>query len=391
MRGGCPGATLGLVLVLAGGLTAPALGLDSGAARMLVPDRHYDAIPSPPWPGGPADALEFAGQALGSWRIDLAGVEVDGPRLVRLAASARAAKATPPEVVVREDFGRPVDLADFLLFLDDLLREGPKGLGGEVVWITPGRARRSGIFLHPEDVFEDKPRVYGSRGPIPIDPPRPQLNLAPARDGDPPGSAWAMRYPNPSQESEALAALARVRDETGLAERIGFLIAQLRAQGAEVYVNSTVRSPERGYLMWGAFLLSRAPNEEELLTRAARLDKAREDWGLEVDIRWLHPEGWEATRDAARAMADTYEVVFATEAGARASDHYTGKAVDLVVLALPRKLNLRAPGGETRLFDLSHPAEARDLSLSPEIIGWLETHFELRKMRSDYPHWSDGR
>jgi len=200
-----------------------------------------------------------------------------------------------------------------------------------------------------------------------------------------------MRYPNPSQESEALAALARVRDETGLAERIGFLIAQLRAQGAEVYVNSTVRSPERGYLMWGAFLLSRAPNEEELLTRAARLDKAREDWGLEVDIRWLHPEGWEATRDAARAMADTYEVVFATEAGARASDHYTGKAVDLVVLALPRKLNLRAPGGETRLFDLSHPAEARDLSLSPEIIGWLETHFELRKMRSDYPHWSDGR
>jgi hypothetical protein len=360
----------------------------SGPVRVLMPDRNYDVLPRPPWSGGPAEALQRAGESLGTWRVDLAGVKVDGPRLIRLATSAKAASL---EAALREDFGRPVDLEDFLLFLDDLLREGEQGLEGEVVWITSSRARKAGIFLHPDDIFEGKPRLYGSHGPVVIDPPRPQLNLAPARDGDSPGSAWAMRYPNPVKEPEALAALARIRDESALAQRVRSLIAQLRAQGAEVYLNSTVRSPERGYLMWGAFLLSRAANEEELLAGVKRLERAREEWGLEVQIRWLDPKGWQATRDAALAMAETYEVVFATEAGARASDHYTGNAVDLVALGLPTRLELRAPEGEIRVFDLSDPAEARDLSLSPQIIEWLEAQFGLQKMRSDYPHWSDAR
>jgi hypothetical protein len=89
-------------------------------------------------------------------------------------------------------------------------------------------------------------------------------------------------------------------------------------------------------------------------------------------------------------MAETYEVVYATEAGARASDHYTGRAVDLVVLALPRQLALLAPNGEIGRFDLSPPRAARDLSLSPEVIEWLEENFDLTKLRSDYPHWSDA-
>jgi hypothetical protein len=330
----------------------------------------------------------MAGQILGTWRIELAGVGVDGPRLVRLASAANTASL---EAALRKDFGRPVDLEDFLFFLDDLLRDGGEGLRGEIVWITSSRARSAGIFLHPDDIFEDKPRLYGAHGPIVIDPPRPQRNLAPARDGDSLGSAWAMRYPNPVKEPEALSALARTRDESALAQRIRSLIGQLREQGAEVYLNSTVRSPERGYLMWGAFLLSRAANEEELLAGVTRLERAREEWGLDVQIRWLHPEGWQATRDGALAMAETYEVVFATEKGARASDHYTGKAVDLVALALPTRLELRAPEGEIRIFDLSDPAEARDLSLSPQIIEWLEANFGLQKMRSDYPHWSDAR
>ena len=370
-------------LGLAGATDAPA-----GEPRLLAPDRRFDVIPPPPWPGGQAEALGFAGRGLGDWRIDLAGVPVDGRRLVGLAAQSGP---DPLEVVVREDFGRPVDLEDFLFFLDDLLREGEAGLRGEVVWLTPGRARRAGIFLHPDDVFAGKPRRYGTAGSIAIDPPRPQLDLEPARDGDPPGSAWAMRYPNPSQEAESLAALAARRNSTAFAQRVASLIGQLREQGAEVYLNSTVRSPERGYLMWGAFVLSRASDEKDLLAQVARLQRAREQWGLSVAIRWLHPEGWEATREAARSMAETYEVVFATEEGARASDHYTGNAVDLVALALPRRLRLRAPGGETRLFDLSDPSAARDLSLSPELIDWLEAHFDLKKMRADYPHWSDAR
>jgi hypothetical protein len=199
-----------------------------------------------------------------------------------------------------------------------------------------------------------------------------------------------MRYRNPSQEEQALSALAGIRVGASFASRIRGLIDQLRAQGAQVYLNSTVRSRERGYLMWGAFVLSQAADEEDLLAGIEVLERARDEWELAVPIQWQHPGGWQATREAARAMAETYEVVYATEAGARASDHYTGRAVDLVVLALPRQLALLAPNGEIGRFDLSPPKAARDLSLSPEVIEWLEENFDLTKLRSDYPHWSDA-
>ncbi|HIL02800.1 MAG TPA: hypothetical protein EYG06_11980 [Myxococcales bacterium] len=354
-------------------------------ARILLPDRNFDVIPPPPWGEGLAEPLAFAGRALADGSIQFAGVPIDGPRLIALAGGRGP---EPIEVRVRENFGRPVDLEDFILFLDDVLRDGARS---QPVWITPGRGRRAGILLHPDDIFEGKPRLYGAHGPIDIDPPQPQVNLPPARDGDPPGSAWAMRYRNPSGESESLAALAAVRAESSFAARIRSLMSQLRNQGAEVYLNSTVRSRERGYLMWGAFVLSRASDEDEVRARAKDLHRAREEWGLSVSIEWLHPEGWQATREAARAMAETYEVVYATQAGARASDHYTGRAVDLVALALPRRLDLRAPNGKSRRFDLSPPQAARDLSLSPGIIEWIEVNFALKKLRSDYPHWSDAQ
>ena len=357
-------------------------------ARSLEPDRRFDVIPLPPWPGGPGEALAFAGEALGEWEIHLAGVTVSGPRLVALAAQTGP---EPMEVKVREDLGRPVDLEDFIFFLDDVLRLGASGRRGEVVWVTPGRARSSGILLHPDDVFGGPPRVYGSRGPLSIDAPRPQLNLSPASDGDPPGPRWAARYRNPSQEAEQLAALEAYPGGESFAGRVRSLIAQLREQGAEVYLNSTVRSRERGYLMWGAFLLGRASGEADLRARVRQLEEARSEWGLSVPIRWLAWGDWERTRDASREMAETYEVVFATREGARASDHYAGRAVDLVALALPRRLILRAPDGELARFDLSGINEARDLSLSPELIGWLEVNFGLHKLRADYPHWSNAR
>ncbi|MFP6639377.1 MAG: hypothetical protein VCC04_03960, partial [Myxococcota bacterium] len=115
------------------------------------------------------------------------------------------------------------------------------------------------------------------------------------------------------------------------------------------------------------------------------------EWGLDVPIQWRHPDGWQATRAAAREMADTYQVVFATESGARSSDHYTGRAVDLVAVALPRTLELIGADGEIGRFDLSDPAESRDLSLSMALMEWVEQHFGLKKLREDYPHWVDDQ
>jgi hypothetical protein len=121
----------------------------------------------------------------------------------------------------------------------------------------------------------------------------------------------------------------------------------------------------------------------------AQLDAINGTW-VTVPIVWSHPEGWMATREAARRMADAYDVVYATEQGARYSKHYDGVAVDFSATGLPRKIELVSPEGTRRTFDLSHPDESRDLSLTPAVVKWIERHFLLEKVTDDYPHWNDA-
>lgn len=362
-------------------------------ARAIETNRRWEVLTRREGPGAQRALLDQAARELGDWSIHLAGLSLDGDRLrAAMPGDTRA----PLLRALREALRRPVDLDDFLLFLDDVLREGREGLRGQLVWVTPGRARKAGIFVHPDDVFlPDSPRLYGlARGGRPgrlsIERPRPQVDLPPARDGDALGPGWAMRYQNPRSEQARLAALTQKTARESFEQRIRSLIRQLREQGADVHLSSTVRSRQRGYLMWGAFMLGRSSGEAEVRTGVAKLDRLNRSWLLDIPIRWRHPAGWAATRQAAREMADTYQVVYATERGARSSNHYTGSAVDLVAVGLPRSLTLRAPGGGQRRFDLSAAHQTRDLSLTPELIEWIEAHFELEKLRSDYPHWDDA-
>jgi hypothetical protein len=199
-----------------------------------------------------------------------------------------------------------------------------------------------------------------------------------------------MRYRDPSDEDPALSALTARTGDPGFERRLRELLKQFREQGAEVSVDSTVRSPERGYLMWGAFELSRVASEREFVQTLAHLEARNREWQLDVPIRWRDDRDWQSVRESAREMADTYEVVFATEQGARSSSHYGGRAVDMTVLDLPRRLTLRDPHGSIRVFDLSGVDEPLDLSLTPALIEWIEDRFELRKLRSDFPHWDDA-
>lgn len=361
---------------------------DQPGPRSLSPDRTFDVLPSPPWPEGIRTPLAQAAERLGDRKIQLAGTEVNAALLSELS-KAEAHEALVR--VMRETLAGAVDPKDFLFFMDDVLREGPAGSLGEVIWITPSRARNAGIFLHTDDVFAGKPRRYGEHGSLATDRPRRQLELPAARDGDLLGPHWATRFRNPASEAERLAALDEVPGATSFAIRIRSLVEQLRAQGAQAELTSTLRMPERGYLMWGAFMLSRAEDAAAVSEALRKLRSANSDWELQVPIRWEHPDGWRATREAAREMADTYQVVFATESGARSSDHYTGRAADLVAVALPRSLELIAPDGQIGRFDLSREEHTRDLSLSPELIEWVEIHFDLKKLRGDYPHWVDDR
>ncbi|MCH2184256.1 hypothetical protein MK280_00125 [Myxococcota bacterium] len=350
-------------------------------------DRVWDVLPPP----GPAlaerDRLRIAAEGLGGRRILLAGVEMDGNRLRAVAVSCPVALLT---LSVREAFGRPIDVSDLMAFLDDVLRTEPGRSADRVLVIPGGRARRHGLLLHPQDVFGSEPRLYGTRGVLPTDRPVEQrADLPAAADGDPPGPGWAMRYPNPSSEEDRLRALTARTGDPGFENRLRALIEQLRRQGASVWVNSTVRRPERGYLMWGAYRLAQVDDAPEAQETVTLLERARREWGIDVPIDWRGPGDWKERRERARAMAETYAVVFATEKGARSSSHYGGGAVDLVAVDLPSRLELIAPDGEREIFDLSGPTESRDLSLTPRLVDWVEVHFGFRKLRLDYPHWDD--
>jgi hypothetical protein len=332
-------------------------------------------------------ALESAARALGDWRIEVAGVPLDGPRLHR---AARRARREPVVRAVREELRRAFHPIGLLRFLDDVLVAGEHGRRSEDFVVTAGRARAAGILVHPEEIFAGRARAYpAGLHELHVDRPPPPGQLPPARDGEPLGPRWASRYPSPDDERALLGLLRSARPD--YAWRIASLMRQLRAQGAEVELDATVRRRERGYLMWGAFVLSQVSSSAELSRALELISRRNDEWSLNVPIRWEHPDGWEATRAAAREMADAYDVVFASEDGAHHSNHYTGVAVDLTAVGLPRRLRLVAPGGVRRTFRLDAPDATRDLSLTPALIDWIEQHFAMRKLRSDYPHWEDAR
>ena len=352
------------------------------AARPLPIDRQWEVLT----PTDHRAMLREAGEKLGSWSVEVAGVPLDGPALIAIADT------TPEEPflrVIREQTRRPMDAEDLLYFLDDVLVAEDRR--GEDICVTSGRARSAGILLHPDDVFRNKPRRYGVKASIAVD--RPQLpeEHLPAEDGEVLGPRWSARYPNPFEYEAHLASLAKARPTSGFADRVRSLLDQLEAQGAEIYITSAVRSRHRGYLMWGAFLLSQQTTEGDVDAALKKLETANSEWKLDTPITWGHPEGWQATVESARQMADAYGVVFATESGARWSKHYSGVACDFIALGLPRTLTLDAPDGVSKTFDLSDPEQSRDLSLSPELVRWVEQHFSMKKLVSDYPHWADAK
>lgn len=372
------GASAALLLLLF--VPEPAFGKE-----VIRINRRWDVLdPVGRTPSSLRRGLEEAARRLGEFTFELAGAEVDRALLLEVARSTEE----PPTRGMRERLLQAVDLRDFVLLVDDLLRAKRHGLDEAV--IPSGRARTAGILLHPDDVFSEAPRLYARRArrlsveeppndPVPRVPP-----------WTPAGSIWTAAYPQPETEAEHLAALSK--HNRSLRDRLVHLFAQLRAQGAAVEINASVRPRERGYLIYGAYLLSRSRTARQVARRISRLGRLQRLAGVRVPIRWSHRAGWRATVRAARKMADAYGVVYATRRGALHSDHYDGRAVDFSATGLPRKLELVSYDGERRItFDLSDPGEPRDLNLTPRLIEWVERAYGMEKLKSDYPHWADER
>ncbi len=360
------------------------LSVLSASPSTLHTDRVLKVLPAPKDDDARRRALVRAATLLDRRKVEL---EIGGARIAGRDLRAIAKKKDEPLVrALREHTKRAVDLDDFVYFLDDVIGRGYRD---RIVVLTADRARKAGVLVHPRDVFRDDPRIYGDpRRHVALDAPPEQVGLEPAEDGALLGPRWAARFKQPETEDARLDALDAANDSFG--RRVRSLREQLLRQGALVYVEATVRPRPRGYLMYGAHLIRKSKTRRQLRRRVRRIERLNAAWGLDVPIRWRHPEGWRATREAARQMADTYGVDYATEAGAKRSDHYDGGAVDIWAVGLPRTLELVAPDGARARFDLSGADETRDLNLTPALIDWVEEHFRFRKIRTDYPHWGDA-
>ena len=242
------------LLMLAGWMSAPPPPSPAGVSM----NRAWDLLEAPASDPQRRAVLRRAGRMMGDWRIDLGETNIDGAVLTELADEH---PQEPLLRVVREILRRPVDLDDFLRFIDDLLVAGTRGLRGRPVSIPPSRARSAGIFVHPNDLFRPKKaRRYGSEGGVlSVDPAPSQDGLQPAKDGDVVGPRWAARYQQPDTSEARLLDLGK--KNPGFARRARALVTQLRDQGAYVQVEAAIRKRERGYLIYGAYWLSRAKIE----------------------------------------------------------------------------------------------------------------------------------
>ncbi|MEE2903921.1 MAG: hypothetical protein VYC39_16460 [Myxococcota bacterium] len=347
-------------------------------------NRTWDILPGEL---GPKKALEVAVKKMGVRQFRLAGVLVDKKALenIRRRFSGKEALNRP----FREHLGLPIDAADFLYFLDDLLAVDVVALLKNPVELSAASLRNSGIFVHPDDVFFGKPRKYGeAHNPLRITTRSKKAVEKPAVDGSYIGPRWALRFQQPETESKRLWAL--YRENPDFTQRVRSLVKQLRKQGAFVTIESTVRDRRRGFLLYASFVLSRVNSEKKLQETIQRLNELRELWGLNVDVKFMHQAHWRESVRAAKELAHHFGVTYATVGGAKNSSHYDGKAVDIYAIALPRVVTLVAPNGKKRRFDLYADHHSRDLNLSPKMIDWIEENFEFRKLRKDYPHWSDN-
>ena len=119
-----------------GGVTPRGRGTGGGAA----PRRHTEV-------GG-----SFGNQSMHLLKLR-ASV---GKHLVELGATPLEQSLVQ---AVRQVARRPLKVDGLLYFVDDVLNLSKARRSRDIV-LTSSRARRLGVLLHPEEVFEEKTRIY---------------------------------------------------------------------------------------------------------------------------------------------------------------------------------------------------------------------------------------
>jgi hypothetical protein len=229
----------------------------------------------------------------------------------------------------------------------------------------PGHGFVRAKFVRLDDTAPGLSRPAG--GTEPEEPAEPEPEAGPSEPApsarEPSGPKWVKRFPT-SRSTATLVPDFRQKCEA--------FLAALKAAGATVTINATLRPPERAHLMRFSFLIHAGEIDP---------DDVPEKPGVNID--WVHRRSdgkpdMAKSRAAASAMVDAYDIAFEPSL---TSLHIFGKAIDMNV-SWSGTLKIKQANGSTRSIS-SQPKTGLNTEL------WeVGATYGVIKLPKDKPHWS---
>ena len=180
------------------------------------------------------------------------------------------------------------------------------------------------------------------------------------------GPQWVARFPGSSNIADCAEPFR---------SNLHSFVNAMRAAGATVDIASTLRPPQRAYLMHWSWQIARGG-----------IDPRSADQMAGVGIDWVHVNAsgqldMPASRSAADQMVQRFGIV---TLAALASRHTQGRAVDMDI-GWSGNLTIAQPNGPARTIS-SHPRSG----MNPD-LAQVGAAYGVRKaaFSNDPPHWSD--
>jgi hypothetical protein len=177
---------------------------------------------------------------------------------------------------------------------------------------------------------------------------------------EPSGSDWVKKFPDSKSTADLAVAFRGGVD--------GF-IASMKAGGVAVAIGTTLRPPERAYLMHWAWMIAKAgtlPADVPAMTG--------------VDIEWDHGDA-AASKQAALDMVNAYAIVAKPALDSR---HTQGRAIDMTISWSGTATLKDKAGKDIAISSTPRNGENTDLVAVGATYAVVKATFA-----GDPPHWSD--
>jgi hypothetical protein len=181
----------------------------------------------------------------------------------------------------------------------------------------------------------------------------------------PSGPQWVGKFPNSASTDDLV---------DPFRSNARKFIAALKAAGAAVSINATLRPKERAYLMHWSFCIAREDYDPEKVPAMQG-----------VNIQWAHRDAngnklMDASKQAAEQMVQGYDIAFRPVLISR---HTQGLAIDMDILWTSAELTIKDGAGKS----VTIRTGAKDGS-NPQLHE-VGKSYGVTKLLSDPPHWSN--